>query len=182
MWTDGTPNDYDNWAAGEPNEWSNGHGTPQGVSGLGTQGDENGGEDCGEAWRAGSSWADSRCEAYKPYVCRTCAGGTSHGPRPPPPPSRGSCNCNYQLNDGPADWQTAEDTCVSEGGHLASVHSQANADAIETLVGNTAWIGFTDSAEEGKFVWSDGSPSNDYDNWAAGEPNEWGGETHIRLP
>ena len=51
------------------------------------------------------------------------------------------------------------------------------------LVDNTAWLGFTDSAEEGTFVWSDGSPSNDYANWAAGEPNEWGGETHnvIRL-
>eukprot|EP01043_Picozoa_sp_COSAG02_P001934 COSAG02_NODE_43_length_45989_cov_93.430181_5_plen_228_part_00 len=181
VWTDGTPNDYpDGWAAGEPNDWGDGAAHPQGVSGLGTEGDAEGGEDCAQARGSGANWGDGSCAVQKPYICRSCAGGGTGGSGPhSPAPSRGSCSCNYLLHEDSADWQTAEDTCVSEGGHLASAHSQANADAIEALVENTAWIGFTDSTEEGKFVWSDGSLSNDYENWAAGEPNEWGGATPI---
>ena len=138
------------------------------------------GEDCAKI-RGDNNWAESNCGGEAPYLCRTChqAGG-GRGKPPPPPPARGSCSCDYTFHDGPANWDTAEDTCVAAGGHLASVHSQANADAFHTLVSDhgagTAWLGFTDSVEEGTFIWADGSSNSDYANWASGEPNEWGGE------
>jgi hypothetical protein len=138
------------------------------------------GEDCAKI-RGDNNWGESNCGGEAPYLCRTChqAGG-GRGKPPPPPPARGSCSCDYTFHDGPANWNTAEDTCVAAGGHLASVHSQANADAFHTLVSDhgagTAWLGFTDSVEEGTFIWADGSSNSDYANWASGEPNEWGGE------
>lgn len=74
---------------------------------------------------------------------------------------------------GTATWQDAEDNCVAAGGHLASVHSQSDQDSMAALITNTAWFGYTDAADQGSFVWVDGSPS-DYTNWAGGEPNDWG--------
>ena len=43
----------------------------------------------------------------------------------------------------------AEDYCVTQFGHLASAHSQADADTFESLItGNTAWIGYHDMGFE----------------------------------
>jgi hypothetical protein len=83
----------------------------------------------------------------------------------------------------------AEFNCIVGGGHLASLHSQADQDALDAMVSNTAWIGYHDRAAEAgctddrhpgiggavqaeTFVWTDGTPS-DYENWADGEPNDW---------
>ena len=40
------------------------------------------------------------------------------------------------------------------------------------------WIGLTDLFEEGNFVWSNGDKST-YQNWLAGEPNNFGGYEHF---
>jgi hypothetical protein len=46
----------------------------------------------------------------------------------------------------------AEDECLRQGGHLASAHSQSDADVIQALIGGaglgTAWIGFHDRDQE----------------------------------
>eukprot|EP01046_Picozoa_sp_COSAG06_P048316 COSAG06_NODE_7199_length_2587_cov_1.336817_2_plen_116_part_00 len=83
--------------------------------------------------------------------------------------------------------QEAEAECIrTGGGHLASIHSDAQRDAIAAL-GVDVWIGFHDrhseagcggqghhlDADEMTFIWTDGSPS-DYMDWADGEPNDWG--------
>ena len=47
--------------------------------------------------------------------------------------------------------------------------------------GTNAWIGLNDFAEEGSFVWSDDEPLG-YENFATGEPNDFGdGEDAVSI-
>ena len=122
-------------------------------------------------------------------------------PPPPPPPAGTADGFTYELR-GDSDtsggrsltfWQ-AEDDCLRDGGHLASIGSQAAQDLVDSLVvgtsrhdGGAAWIGFHDRHSESTcaaqrdanapinaegFIWTDGSPVT-YSNWNAGEPNDW---------
>ena len=43
-----------------------------------------------------------------------------------------------------------------------------------------AWVGLNDIAEEGVFVWSDGSP-NTYAKFVDGEPNNSGNDQHCVI-
>jgi len=43
-----------------------------------------------------------------------------------------------------------------------------------------AWIGFTDEAEEGKWVWVTGEPVT-FTNWYRGEPNNFGKIEHYAV-
>ena len=60
-------------------------------------------------------------------------------------------------------WQVANDYCIQNGGHLASVHSEAE----NELVKGDNWIGLIKSSTNGQFHWSDMTPY-DYPNWADG--------------
>ena len=86
-------------------------------------------------------------------------------------------NSNYVAVAEPKTWADAEAHCQSMGGNLASIHSdaaQANAVLACSDVSDSlrCWIGLSDRAEEGTFVWSDGTPL-DFEHWADGEPNDW---------
>ena len=164
IWTDGSAADYTQWASGEPNDWA------VGAANCGNSGNE----DCVRV-RIDGTWEDANCDAASQFVCQHC--GTIPTPT------------IYTLESGtvPTMWD-AETECVRKGGHLASVHSDADVEAIFAL-GNTygaAWIGFHDMyveagcAGDGNlaehhdigFIWTDGTRT-DYTNWAAGEPNDW---------
>jgi hypothetical protein len=55
--------------------------------------------------------------------------------------------------------------------HLASVTSEEQQRVQHLAAGNDhVWIGLTDSAEEGSFVWSDDEPL-EYSNWVPGQPS-----------
>jgi hypothetical protein len=76
-------------------------------------------------------------------------------------------------------WNEAEAECVTQGGHLISVHDQATQDfltgAAFGIAGSDWWIGLNDQSSEGNYVWSDASPT-DFTSWAGGEPNNAGEE------
>lgn len=80
----------------------------------------------------------------------------------------------YQLSDARVDWNTAEQACVQDGGHLVSLHSAEEKEYVRTSVLEPAsiyyWLGANDIANEGIWRWSDGSPFN-YTYWYSGEPN-----------
>ncbi|XP_028447982.1 ladderlectin-like [Perca flavescens] len=77
-------------------------------------------------------------------------------------------------------WSDAENFCQSAGGHLASIHSDAEHGFIKNQISKltgaqtTAWIGGTDAVKLFTWLWSDGSKF-DYASWNAGEPNNAGG-------
>uniref|UniRef100_A0A3B1K7V9 C-type lectin domain-containing protein n=1 Tax=Astyanax mexicanus TaxID=7994 RepID=A0A3B1K7V9_ASTMX len=75
------------------------------------------------------------------------------------------------------NFKTSEENCVSAGGHLASMHSNADNVFIKDLVWNTTnsnavtWIGARDAGQLGKWVWTDGS-AFDYSIWSNGQPDK----------
>lgn len=71
----------------------------------------------------------------------------------------------------PATWSDAEAACVGLGGHLARARDLDENRAIDGFSDDLDyWIGLSDAASEGDFVWSDGSVTA-FERWAAGEPN-----------
>nr|XP_046252384.1 galactose-specific lectin nattectin-like [Scatophagus argus] len=75
----------------------------------------------------------------------------------------------------------AELTCISLGGNLASIRNIHEHLFIRNLIYQicrfyaTAWIGFYDAVQEGKWLWTDGSKTV-FTHWGHGEPNNVGGE------
>ena len=75
-------------------------------------------------------------------------------------------------------WHEAQENCVAWGGHLVSVETAAAITEVDGLTnficGDVGyWIGYNDLAEEGAWVWNDGTAPTSNLNWAAGEPNNW---------
>ncbi|ELT99821.1 hypothetical protein CAPTEDRAFT_68129, partial [Capitella teleta] len=73
------------------------------------------------------------------------------------------------------NFDAAEGACQALGGHLASIHSNSEENAINKYLkhnGNPkdVLIGGTDRSSEGNWQWSDGT-AFDYENWKDGEPN-----------
>ena len=72
-------------------------------------------------------------------------------------------------------WPEAQGVCQDYGGQLASISSQAQTDAAVAMMRlesiEIAWIGLTDLAEEGVFVWSDGA-ATEYTGWVGAQPDE----------
>ena len=72
------------------------------------------------------------------------------------------------------NWDDAEGFCKNEGGHLASVTSEATNEYIHYEKRKRGisrlWIGGTDKEKEGVWKWSDGSPW-EFTKWNKGEPD-----------
>jgi hypothetical protein len=142
--------------------------------------DGYGNEDCTETWRSGASWNDAACDASKPYICGVC-------------PSTSTNPTRFEYIADGLSQPDAEFQCTINGGHLASVHSEADSDLLDSMIdengGSSTWIGYhdrpgeagcTDDRHQGiggniaaeTFIWTDGTAS-DYEDWAGGEPNDW---------
>jgi hypothetical protein len=71
-------------------------------------------------------------------------------------------------------WPDALAACQSIGMSLLSIDDAAEDDWVygveDGLSTEKAWMGLTDQAVEGTFVWANGDPVT-YLNWHAGEPN-----------
>ncbi len=92
---------------------------------------------------------------------------------------------SYALFDGYGSWEEAEAYCESMGGHLATITSQEENDAVYTFAQSMScdnvYIGYSDTAEEGIWTWVNGEES-DYANWNEGEPNGFSeGENYALM-
>jgi hypothetical protein len=81
-------------------------------------------------------------------------------------------NGHYYCLTEQMNWFEAEEQAQAWGGHLVTLNSEAEESWIKHNFGYTEhfWIGFSDTDEEGVWVWSSGE-SVSYTNWDSGEPN-----------
>ena len=83
------------------------------------------------------------------------------------------------LSSVQANWARSAQYCRYHGLHLASINSAAEQRLLEEHVETIGlglehfWTSGTDQGEEGQFVWmSTGKPLG-WENWNAGEPNNY---------
>ncbi|KAK6754705.1 hypothetical protein RB195_013596 [Necator americanus] len=86
----------------------------------------------------------------------------------------------YGFFDHEASFDEAEEICVHYGGHLVSIHSQAENDFVHSMTypltshsyNEMVWLGGRRASPpfDNQWTWTDGSPF-DYTNWDDGEPD-----------
>ncbi|XP_041841851.1 ladderlectin-like isoform X2 [Melanotaenia boesemani] len=91
-----------------------------------------------------------------------------------------NCRC-FRFVQKPLTWSEAEENCQSMKAHLASIHSAEEYQQIQKMIADqtpvypTAWLGGTDSVQEGEWLWADGSCFL-FSYWCQGEPNNHGNQ------
>lgn len=83
----------------------------------------------------------------------------------------------YKIYNNCDTWEDALSYCENLGGHLATITSAEENDALFNYMKEsgyeTAYFGFTDKDNEGDWKWVTGE-NVDYTNWSSGEPNNDG--------
>jgi cysteine-rich repeat protein len=138
------------WAAGEPKPRSPGcvFETPAAK------------EPAPESPDAGGAWTVADCTLALPFVCER--GGWS---------VRSSDNHAYRVFATPRSWEDARAACRQLGGHLAAITDAGEQDFVGIQAAFGFWIGGSDAAREGTFVWSTGEPFG-YRHFGPGEPDD----------
>jgi hypothetical protein len=79
----------------------------------------------------------------------------------------------YRFYNITRTWTQARDICRADGAHLAVIDDADENAYVRSLSSSVLWIGLSDRAVEGMFVWVTGAPVT-YTNWQSGEPNNYG--------
>jgi hypothetical protein len=89
----------------------------------------------------------------------------------------GSGHCYRLIRSPSRTWAESQLACQTLGAHLAIITSADEQAVVAGLQDgtevSTAWMGGSDQAAEGAWVWVDGSAFS-YTNWNSGEPNDYG--------
>ncbi len=88
------------------------------------------------------------------------------------------------MSKNSTTWNAANTLCKKYGGHLVTVTSFTENQAIvkaldQKKIKNNFWIGYTKNSA-GTWSWATGEKSN-YVNWHIGEPNNGGGSEFYAL-
>ncbi|CAI5691450.1 unnamed protein product [Oreochromis niloticus] len=90
----------------------------------------------------------------------------------------------YFFSTSKSSWNESSTECITKGGDLVKIDSSEEQSflkiALDFLLNSyddIFWIGLTDSAVEGRWLWVDGSPLNEsLTFWFFHEPDDWTGE------
>ena len=130
----------------------------------------------------------------EPTATTTCTGGTPGGGEPScvsVPESIPGFNFSgefadskyYVSTDSSFNYNEALALAANFGGHLVTISDAAENQFVKDNlpVGSSAWLGYSDEASEGNYVWVTGEPTT-YTNWNNGEPNDsLGTENFARI-
>jgi hypothetical protein len=148
---------------------SNGNGIGDACEVLDTDGDgvPNDDDNCPFAYNPGQEDADGNGTGD---ACELSA--CPHEPSPFGGWLLNPATGNYYALSNVMNWECAEAQAVQWGGHLVTLQDWNEELWIKDTFGREQnfWIGFSDIAEEGNWVWSSGLLST-YTNWDSGEPN-----------
>ncbi|TKR82374.1 hypothetical protein L596_016111 [Steinernema carpocapsae] len=185
-WIDGSGFGFANWAPGQPGNGIN--------------------LDCVSVDMISGLWKAENSFLKKPFVCEIpVVNPTTCPPRPtcpalscptPAPCVQKACqeycpsewtyfaptHACYKVNHGKKFWD-AEQYCVSENSHLASIHSTEENSFVASLATaymtmanyHQSWIGAYSPNKDYTFAWTDGT-SWDYKHWAHKQPDHRGKE------
>ncbi|XP_053381070.1 macrophage mannose receptor 1-like [Mercenaria mercenaria] len=85
----------------------------------------------------------------------------------------------YKYDSDRKNWVDAEADCVTNGGHLVDINSEAEKTFLVNVMENTteysprpAWIGLNDRTEANTHVWVSSNKVPTYTNWGVDEPND----------
>jgi len=89
----------------------------------------------------------------------------------------------YAVSTEAVNFYNADKFCKTHGGFLAEPRTEEETHLIELFVmpEENYWIGLTDLADEGAFVWGTDYSAPDYTNWYTGEPSNDDGEDCVHL-
>lgn len=80
----------------------------------------------------------------------------------------------YEIVDSGKNgaWINAENNAIARGGHLVTINDAEEEAWLRSTFGTKIryWIGFTDSASEGNWVWVSGESAT-YTHWDVGQPD-----------
>ncbi|XP_066270700.1 C-type mannose receptor 2-like [Branchiostoma lanceolatum] len=156
LFEDGKPlGNYSSWGPGEPNDL--------------------GGEDCVVVHGSTHDWIDVSCSLTRGFICQLGACPAGYGD------DYGFGKCLY-VHKRPLIYSMAIEHCQSMGGRIFQLDNAADVNVMKTIVERAratsnkyfgVWVGLTDEAAEGTFVWEDGtlSASGDFSDWAP-QPND----------
>ncbi|XP_041867609.1 hepatic lectin-like isoform X2 [Melanotaenia boesemani] len=90
----------------------------------------------------------------------------------------------YYFTTTKSSWKDSRDGCKLKGGDLVKIDSREEQEFLEARLREKMeeaqdkfWIGLTDSEEEGRWLWVDGSSLDTRLNfWNSNEPDNWTGE------
>lgn len=159
-WSDGTPWDdtfaKTQWHTNQPNN----------------AGDS--GQDCLSMKLTNGAWDDVVCTKEQQFVCEKPDNYQNSVSNP-------GCSCDsdwtgsldtkkcYKRGPAAANYETAKAACEADSGNLASVGSELENSLVLSVLtagdnNSNGWLGATDTATDGTWVWDDGT-AWDYQNW-----------------
>jgi hypothetical protein len=101
----------------------------------------------------------------------------------------GASHTQYRIVEVNVSWAAAAADCNDDGEHthLVVVGDQAEKAALTNQFSGNTWVGLTDAATEGSFVWVTAEPTHGFPilgqrpPWDAGDPDGGAAENCVRF-